>query len=184
VGVVDFDTHHDIREGWERNSGLWAREVLQIQGRPIKGSNFVQVGVHGYRYSSYYHKKLKEYGVRLYSTLDVRRDGMESVVESALRSASDGTDAIYLSVDIDVLDQAFAPGTNASYPGGLMPEDLMEGVFHVGTHPLVRAMDLMEIAPPLDANNMTSRRGADVLLSFLCGLARGKGTMKHSKKRS
>ena len=181
VGVIDFDTHHDVREGWERNSGLWSREVLKISGRPIRGSNFVQIGVHGYRYSSYYHRKLEEYGVRLRTTLDVRKEGMESVVEEALRSASDGTDAIYLSVDIDVLDQVFAPGTNASYPGGLVPEDLMEGVFHVGKHPLVRAMDVMEIAPPLDINNMTSRRGVDVILSFLCGLANRKNRAPRAK---
>jgi formiminoglutamase/agmatinase len=171
IGIIDFDTHHDIREGWTRNSGLWSRELLQLPGQPVRGKNFVQIGVHGYRYSLYYHQRLQEYGVRLHTTLDVRRKGMEAVAEESLGAASDGTDAIYLTVDIDVLDQAFAPGTNAAYPGGLMPEDLMEGVFGGGKHPLVKAMDVMEIAPPLDLNNMTSRRGADVLLSFLCGMA-------------
>ena len=176
IGVVDFDTHHDVREGWQENSGLWSGEILNIQGRPIKGENFVQIGVHGYRYSSYYHEKVRRYGMKMFTPLDIRRDTMEGVVEQALRFASDGTDAIYLTVDIDVLDQTFAPGTNSTYPGGLIPQDLMVGVNLVGKNPLVKAMDLMEISPPLDFNNLTAKQGVDVMLSFLCGYA--------SRKRS
>lgn len=178
VGVVDFDTHHDVREGWQENSGLWSGEILNIQGRPIKGENFVQIGVHGYRYSSYYHEKVKSLGIKMFTPLDIRSHTMEGVVEQALRFASDGTDAIYLSVDIDVLDQTFAPGTNSTYPGGLIPQDLMVGVNLLGQNSLVKAMDIMEISPPLDFNNLTVKQGVDVMLSFLCGYASRKGSAR------
>lgn len=182
IGVIDFDTHHDVREGWGENSGLWSREILSIAGRPLRGENFVQIGVHGYRYSAYYHQKIKEYGIKTFTPLDIRHHTMEVVVDQALRYASDGTDAIYVTVDIDVLDQTFAPGTNASYPGGLVPQDLMVGVNLVGNHPIVRTIDLMEVSPPLDFNNLTARQGVDVLLSFLCGYATRR-TKGKSKKR-
>lgn len=171
LGIVDFDSHFDTRSGWKENSGLWAREILELEGEPVKGDNFAQIGVHGYRYSKYYRDQVEKYGIKFYTPLDVRREGMESIVSEALKTASDGTDAIYLSVDIDCLDQTFAPGTNSSYPGGLLPLDLMTGVYSVAKHPLTGAMDLMEVAPGLDVGNLTSRMGAEVLLNFLCGIA-------------
>jgi len=170
LGVIDFDSHFDIRSGWSENSGLWAREILEIEGKPIDGKNFVQIGVHGYVYSRYYREQARKYGMTAYTPLDVRKTGMEEVVKEALEIASDGTDALYLSVDIDAIDQAFAPGTNAPFPAGLYPQDLLVAVFEIARHKLIKGMDLMEIAPPLDINDMTSRLGAEILFYFLCGL--------------
>jgi len=170
LGVIDFDSHFDIRSGWDENSGLWAREILEIEGRPVDGRNLVQIGVHGYVYSRYYREQVKRYGLTSYTPLDIRRKGMEAVIDEALEIATDGVDALYLSVDIDAVDQTFAPGTNAPFPAGLYPQDLLVAVFEIARHPLIKGMDLMEIAPPLDVNDMTSRLGAEILLYFLCGL--------------
>jgi hypothetical protein len=54
--------------------------------------------------------------------------GVRPVIDDAIARASDGCDAVYLSVDIDVLDPGFAPGTGTPEPGGMTPADLLRAV--------------------------------------------------------
>ncbi len=167
IGIVDFDTHFDVRSGWEGNSGMWAREVQEIPGSPVSGRNIAQIGVHGFDYSEYYRDVVREMGLAVFRPRDVRRRGMEDVMAEALERAADGVDALYVTVDIDVLDPPFAPGTNKPAHGGLMGWELVEGVVMAGGHPLMRGLDLMEIAPPLDEQSITVDMGAEVLAQFL-----------------
>jgi formimidoylglutamase len=171
MGVIQLDSHHDTRSGWGENSGLWAREILEIDRSPIRGENLVQIGIHGYRYSKFYHDQIKKYGITVYTPSDVRKVGIKDVMNDALKRAAEGTDAIYMSVDIDVLDQAYAPGTNSIYPGGLLPHEVLEAVYETARHPLTIGMDLVEVSPPWDLNAMTSKMGAEILLYFVCGFA-------------
>jgi len=53
----------------------------------------------------------------------------------------------------------------------LTPWDVTECIFEASRHPLVQALDVMEVAPPLDINNMTSKNAADIIMNFLCGLS-------------
>jgi formiminoglutamase len=89
-----------------------------------------------------------------------------------LRIAGDGTDLIYLSVDIDCLAFPWAIGTSATSPEGLSAWQLMEAVFACGLDPKVGAIDLVEIDPSRDVKDLTSRTGCSVLLAFFAGLYR------------
>lgn len=171
IGIVDFDAHHDCRIGFKvPQSGVWLREVLSFEGHPVRGENIAQIGLHGFRYSPTHRNYVRKNDIRVFTTKDVREKSMESVMEEALEAASNGTDAIYVSVDIDCLDMAFAPGCAACSPNGLTTSDLITGIIEAAKHPLTRAIDVMEIAPPLDFNDMTVRLGGEVLINFLCGL--------------
>ena len=99
----------------------------------------------------------------------LRRDGVAAGVRHALDLAGEGTDAIYVSVDIDCIDQAQAPATAAPNPFGLDLFDVQEALRTLGADPRVVGMDLVEIAPPFDHDNMTGRAGASLVLSFLYG---------------
>ena len=89
----------------------------------------------------------------------------------AQKIAGDGTDAIYISVDIDCIDQAQAPGTAAPNPFGLDLHEVQEAFRTLGASPKVAGMDLVEISRQFDQDNMTGRAGASLVLSFLYGLA-------------
>jgi len=171
VGVIDFDAHHDIRSGWARNSGLWVREIQEIAGAPVRGENIVQIGIHGFSYSRYYRDIVDAMGITVFKPAEVRQRGIDAVMAEALDRASDGTDAIYVSVDIDVMDPPYAPGTNAPEHGGMMPWDVVRGVVLAGQHEMTKALDVMEIAPPLDVNGITSSLGVEILMQFLGALA-------------
>jgi len=171
IGVIDFDAHLDCRVDWKECHGLWVREIQEMEGNPVEGRNITQIGIRGFGYSTFYRDYVKKMGMRVFTAREVKDRGVHAVIEDSVKVATDGTDMVYVSVDIDVLDQAFAPGTGVPSPGGLDSWELLSSIFYIGRNCPVRALDLMEVSPPLDMDNMTSRAGASVLLNFLCGLA-------------
>jgi len=88
----------------------------------------------------------------------------------ALEIAGNGTDAIYVTVDIDVLEVGYAPGTAAATPDGLSPVDLFEAMFLLGQDPRVAAIDFVELDPNRDVAEITTRTFGSAILSFLAGL--------------
>jgi formiminoglutamase len=97
---------------------------------------------------------------------------MEACILEALGIAGDGTDLIYLSVDIDALAFPWAPGTSAASAEGLSAWDLLEAMFICGQHPSVAALDVVEIDPTRDVQGVTARAGCSTILAFLAGLYR------------
>jgi formiminoglutamase len=97
---------------------------------------------------------------------------METCILEALGIAGDGTDLIYVSVDIDCLAYPWAVGTSASSPEGLSAWDLLEAVFICGQHAKVAALDVVEIDPMRDVSDLTARSGCSTILAFLAGLYR------------
>jgi agmatinase len=78
---------------------------------------------------------------------------------------------VYLSIDIDVLDPAHAPGTGCPEPGGFTFRELAE--FLYGLHGLdVRAVDVMEVAPQVDAANITAAAAAKLIREAILLFAR------------
>lgn len=63
--------------------------------------------------------------------------------------------AVYLTIDIDFLDPASAPGTGTPKPGGFTTRDLLQFLDYFSPLPLV-GMDIVEVSPPLDHNDITS----------------------------
>ncbi|WP_129115942.1 agmatinase family protein [Halegenticoccus tardaugens] len=169
VGVINVDAHHDVRHshGDELSSGTPFRRLLEDESGQLNHENFVELGLSGWHNSQYYVNWLVENGSEIITAREIHRSGVDPAVERALDAATDGTEAVFLSVDIDVLDSGTAPGTCAPSPGGLLNYQLLELVYQLGRHPLVKGADLMEVAPPLDTNDITSMIGAAVLTQFL-----------------
>jgi arginase family enzyme len=114
--------------------------------------------------------------MRWHRMVEIEERGAEEVVAQAIDEALDGADAIYLSVDIDVLDPAAAPGTGTPEPGGLLARELLRAVRRiVGSVELV-GMDVVEVSPPYDHAEITATAAHRVVLEALSALA--------AKKRS
>ena len=89
----------------------------------------------------------------------------------------------YLTVDIDVLDPAFAPGTGTAEPGGLMTRELLWAVRTVASQVDLCAMDLVEVSPPYDPAGITALAGHRVVLETLSGIAlRKSGREAHPER--
>lgn len=95
---------------------------------------------------------------------------MEDVIGRSLEIAGRGTDAIYVTVDIDVLELGYAPGTAAATADGIHPVDLLEALFILGQEPRVAAIDFVELDPNRDVAEITTRTFGSAILTFLAGL--------------
>jgi formiminoglutamase len=120
--------------------------------------------------SASYVRWVKEQGATVITGREVWRRGMDECIAEALRIAGEGTDLIYLSVDIDCLAYPWAIGTAATSPEGLSAWQLLEAVFACGRDRKVAAIDLVEIDPGRDVKDLTSRTGCSIILAFLAGL--------------
>jgi formiminoglutamase len=77
----------------------------------------------------------------------------------------------FVSIDLDCLDGAAAPGVSAPHPAGLAPGLVAQYATAAGRHPNVRCFDIMELNPDHDQDGRTARVAAHLLLCFLRGLA-------------
>lgn len=85
------------------------------------------------------------------------------------------TGPLFLSLDLDVLDQAFAPGVSAPNPMGWSPAQVESWVNRAGSEPAIRLFDMVELSPRWDPDGRTARLAARLLLSFLRGVASRSG---------
>ncbi|MGZ4112492.1 MAG: formimidoylglutamase [Tumebacillaceae bacterium] len=171
VGIIHFDAHHDVRnfEDGGVTNGTPFRGILE--SGVVEGRNIVQIGIRGFMNSKPYHDYVKSKGVHVFTSRDVRRMGIDEVLDQALALAGDGTDVLYVSFDVDVIDQAYAPGCPAIGTGGMNPWDALDALYRLGGLPQVQGLDFVCIDPTVDVRNVTSRLAVQFMLSFLAGLA-------------
>ena len=170
VGLIHFDAHNDVRVmDHGPTNGTPIRGILE-SGVKVRGENLVQVGIHGFMNASYYKRWVEGRGGTIYTARAIRQEGIEATIASALEIAGNGTDAIYVTVDIDVLEVGYAPGTAAATADGLSPNDLLEALFVLGSDPRVAAIDFVELDPNRDVAEITTRTFGSAILTFLAGL--------------
>lgn len=169
IGVIQFDAHHDVRnlnDGGPTN-GTPFRSLLETN--TILGENLVQVGIRDFSNSKAYRSYVEKEGVTIYTMRDVRERNIVKIIEEALQKISRQVDVIYVSVDMDVIDQAEAPGCPAIGPGGMQGQTLLDAITYLGEQRKVKGLEIVEIDPTVDFRDMTSRLAAHVILHFLKG---------------
>jgi agmatinase len=110
---------------------------------------------------------VREKGIAVFPVEQVEAEGAEAVARKAVAVASKGTDGVYLTVDIDAIDAAYAPGTGVPTPGGLTSREALAIMRTIGAEADVGAIDLVEVSPSWDHDGITSRLGVRLLLDFL-----------------
>jgi formimidoylglutamase len=173
IGVIHFDAHHDLRESHfgAESSGVPLRKALAFEGSPLRGRNLVQIGIAEFANAPGHARFAEEQGVTVIGNVAVFERGLDACVEEALERAGDGTDAIYVTVDVDAIDHSQAPGTAAPNPNGLDARDLYRALRRIARRPQVVGMDVVEISPALEHGNLTGNVGAMLVLSFLAGVS-------------
>jgi agmatinase len=96
--------------------------------------------------------------------------GLDKALDIAIEVASEGTEAVYLSFDIDSVDAGFVPGTGWPEPGGFMPREALRIVQRVARETNLVAMELVEVSPPYDVSDMTALLGTRVICDVLATL--------------
>lgn len=168
-GLLTFDAHHDLRDlGGGLTNGNPVRALLEDG---LRGGNIVQLGIQPFTNSPRYAQIAREAGISVVTAESVYTRGVDLTVSNALAALASKTDAIYVDLDVDVLDQVFAPGSPGARPGGLQPWMLRRAARMCGKHAAVRVMDIVEVDPARDINGLTSATAASFLLAFASGVA-------------
>ena len=146
VGMVHFDTHTDTGKevfGVERSHGTFIRRL--IDGGHLDGARYAQIGLRGYWPGDEVFGWQAEHGITSLFMHDVRDLGIREVVGRALEAVGPGP--VYLTVDVDVLDPAFVPGTGTPEPGGMTAVDLLLAVRTVAAGAELIGADVVEVIP-------------------------------------
>jgi len=171
VGLVQLDAHMDVRnldDGGPTN-GTPIRQLLE--GGVILGRNVAQIGLHAWANARPYREYALSHGVTQITAREVAHEPLDALLRRALDAAAAGTSAIYVTLDMDVLDQAFAPGVPALVPGGMTTWQLLDLIYALGRDPRVRALDVVEVDASLDPRRVTVRTAVHAMLTFLSGVA-------------
>lgn len=172
VGVIQFDTHTDTAAdllGVVRSHGTPMRRV--VQEGSIDGAHFVQVGLRGYWPGEAEWSWMRERGMRWHTANDVFERGIQAVIADVLEQARGFPDAVWLSVDVDVLEPAFAPGTGTPEPGGLLPRELLWALRRLASELPIAGMEVVEVSPPFDHADVTAMAAHRCVMEVLSGIA-------------
>ena len=167
IGLIQLDAHCDLldfshRQGrFSGSSGM--RRSLELQR--MNGPNLVQVGLRGYTTVDQ-DETGRRLGIQRISATQFSEMGARAAAEQALVWASEGTEAVYLTVDLDVVVSGEAPGTGWPEPGGLTGQQLLDFVRIVA--PNVAAIDVAELNPVYDSQSRaTALLAARLLLDCI-----------------
>jgi len=172
VGMVHFDAHADTADTIDGNLASHGTPMRRlIESGAIPGRNFVQVGLRSYWPPREVWDWMAEQGMRWHLMDEIWDCGFRAVLDDAVAEALDGCDLLYISIDIDALDPAHAPGTGTPAPGGIVAADLLRAARELAYRHNVVAMDVVEVAPPYDHADCTVNVANRLFMECLAGMA-------------
>lgn len=164
--IVHIDAHCDICSIYFGNYNSHACTVKRALENGLNPNNLFMVGIREFEQDGYENLLHKPNGINLFTSLNIHEDGLEKFVNSIKKYNNDKY-LIYVSFDIDSLDSAFAPGTGTPETCGLTPFQLRKILITLAEMNNVMCLDIVEIAPPLDNNDVTSWTALKLLYEFL-----------------
>jgi agmatinase len=166
LSLLYFDAHPDLYEQYEGYPNSHATVVSRILERKDLSSGLVcYVGIRAS--TAWQEDRIKAFGLIEFTTHDVQSQGCETVgatLKSLLKNQP-----VYISIDLDCLDPAFAPGVGNPQPGGLSTRQLIE-ILHALEGLEVIAADIVEYCPRLDSKGTTTAFTAAILVKEIMGV--------------
>ncbi|MFX0133072.1 MAG: arginase family protein [Candidatus Hodarchaeota archaeon] len=163
ISLIYFDAHPDIISSERHYFGSVIFDVSQFNNIDITTS--VEVGIRDPEIEEI--MNIRKLGLKTYTTYELYDIGMKNVLKEIEKIA---TKNIYLSIDMDVLDPAFAPGVGSPSPGGISAVRLMYLVKNIASWGRLVGVDIMETNPKYDIQDMTSHLAANILIEILAAL--------------
>jgi agmatinase len=176
VAILHFDAHCDTwldHFGELSGHGTWVSEAMH-EGLIIPAAT-VQIGIRSAAQSA-----AREYvnsrGGRVFTARELRGKSSAAQLAPVLaeireRMQRAGSPPLYLTLDIDCLDPAFAPGTGTPEPGGLATDQVLTIIEELADLNWV-GMDCVEVAPSYDHAELTSNAASAFVWTYLCGQIR------------
>lgn len=179
IGLIWLDAHGDFNTPDTTPSGnihgmalacllgLGAKELTQLFGTApkIAADNTVLVGVH--ELDSGEQQLLRQSGVKVFTMRDLDERGMRSVLEEAIAVASNNTEGFAVSLDMDFVDAAYAPGVGTPVRGGVTYREAHLALEILSDSGSMLALEVVEVNPVLDDRNRTAELAVELIASAL-----------------
>jgi agmatinase len=171
VGLIHFDTHTDTGTqvfGVEVSHGTPMYRL--VRDGIVDATRYVQIGLRGYWPGEPEFRWQAEHGITSFYMHDVRDLGVMAIVERAAEIV--GAGPVFLTVDVDVLDPAFAPGTGTPEPGGMTSLELLGAVREVARRVELVGADVVEVIPTaVGSADVTALIADRIVREILNGIA-------------
>ena len=168
LGLLWLDAHPDLCDEFKGSKYSHACVLRRGLEFGIQPRDVCLVGLRSWEYQEI---DLIENGdLNIYTAAQVTEDGVKSVAKRIHKILSN-CDAVHVSLDIDCLDPAFAPGTGIPDSGGLTARELITLTKSLQGLPLV-GLDVVEVAPPLDPSEATVFAALKIIFEFIAVVAR------------
>ncbi len=157
--LLYLDAHFDLRNeylGLRLSHASTLRRIIEVLGP----SKVFVVGVRAFTKSEL--EYTGKHGIRYVTPLQIRLLGLREVGRR-IRSWMESCETVYLSVDMDVFDPAFAPGVSNPEPEGLDPGTILD-LLHMVLDKRLIGFDVVEVSPPYDYGNITSVLAAKIVV--------------------
>jgi arginase family enzyme len=165
LGVVHFDSHTDTEGGRFDHATPFHHAIREGL---IDPEVYIQVGIRGPLFHPNEVETAKDLGAKVLAIEDCFEMGIPAVIQ-AIRELM-GNRRVYISLDIDAVDPAYAPGTGTPEVGGFTSYQMLQIVRGLQDLNLV-GFDLVEVSPPYDSGEITSILAANLVFEFLSLLA-------------
>jgi guanidinobutyrase / D-arginase len=165
VALVQFDAHGDTWGGYFGSPHSHGTPVkYAVEEGLLEEGYALQVGLRGQVYSERDFDFAHKHGIQIVTSEEFHRDGAEAARRHIKKFANR---PVYVTLDIDVVDPAFAPGTGTPQVGGLSSAQILEAVRALKSLNLV-GCDVVEVSPPYDSGEITSLLAANLLYELVC----------------
>lgn len=179
IGLIWLDAHGDVNTPETSPSGnvhgmplasvmgYGASELTELSGfKPkVEPQNIAMVGIRNLDAKE--RQLVKKSGVHVFTMRDIDERGMRDVMAEALRFASDDTNGIAVSLDMDFLDPSEAPGVGTPVRGGVTYREAHLALEMIADSRALVSFELVEINPVVDLHNKTAILGVELALSGL-----------------
>jgi formiminoglutamase len=171
VAIVNLDPHLDVREATQSTSGTPFREALEHSSGRLAG-RYHCVGAMAHANSPAYVEYVKYRG----GTIDWFEEMAAGDPAAPWRARLDAYRVrdvrVMVTLDMDSVSSAFAPGTSAASPVGFTAAQFLDAAWAAGEAPAVASLDICEVSPPLDRDGQTARLAALAIHRFLVARTR------------
>ena len=170
IGIIHFDRHVDTQETDldERMHTCPWFHATNMANAPAK--NLVQMGIGGWQVPRQGVKVCRERATNILTVTDITEMGLDAAADFAIEKATDGTDCVWISFDIDCIDAGFVPGTGWPEPGGLLPREALYLLKKIVQNTTVCGIEIVEVSPPYDISDMTALMATRVICDTMAHL--------------
>jgi len=168
--LIYLDAHLDLEEEYKGDRYSHGSVVKRlVEETNLRAESVVEVGIRAPLPSEL--EFADDVGIRIVSTVEFERLGASDAAKQVLKFLPKDVEKVYLSIDLDILDPAYAPGLTYPEPGGISTRSLLDFIHGLKELEIV-AFDVVELCPPYDNRSSITAIGATKIILETLGVMR------------